>query len=139
MAEETKVSAAKAPQLADPMEVSIEPSTQEMIRRAQRLQIETVFDRAVTVKPCAIGLQGICCKNCAMGPCRLPLPKGGVEGEDPALPAVGGEGGRFGLLQRAVEAVGLALRVPPLRRDGGVAGLEGGEKQEHGIGERRGA
>jgi carbon-monoxide dehydrogenase catalytic subunit len=82
MAEETKVSAAKAPQLADPMEASIEPSTQEMIRRAQRLQIETVFDRAVTMKPCAIGLQGICCKNCAMGPCRLPLPKGGVEGED---------------------------------------------------------
>lgn len=82
MAEETKVSAAKAPQLADPMEASIEASTQEMIRRAHRLQIETVFDRAVTMKPCAIGLQGICCKNCAMGPCRLPLPKGGVEGED---------------------------------------------------------
>jgi anaerobic carbon-monoxide dehydrogenase catalytic subunit len=34
------------------------------------------------MKPCAIGLQGICCKNCAMGPCRLPLPKGGVVGED---------------------------------------------------------
>jgi len=82
MAEETKVSAAKAPQLADPMEASIEASTQEMLRRAHRLQIETVFDRAVTMKPCAIGLQGICCKNCAMGPCRLPLPKGGVEGED---------------------------------------------------------
>jgi len=82
MAEETKVSAAKAPQLADPMEASIEVSTQEMIRRAHKLQIETVFDRAVTMKPCAIGLQGICCKNCAMGPCRLPLPKGGVEGED---------------------------------------------------------
>src|SRR5512145_2278437 len=82
MAEETKTSAAKAPQLADPMEASIEVSTQEMIRRAQRLQIETVFDRAVTMKPCAIGLQGICCKNCAMGPCRLPLPKGGVVGED---------------------------------------------------------
>ncbi len=82
MAEETKTSVAKAPQLADPMEASIEASTQEMIRRAQRLQIETVFDRAVTMKPCAIGLQGICCKNCAMGPCRLPLPKGGVEGED---------------------------------------------------------
>ncbi len=27
-------------------------------------------------------MQGICCKNCAMGPCRLPLPKGGIEGED---------------------------------------------------------
>lgn len=72
----------KVAKLADPMESSIEPSTQEMIRRAQQLKIETVFDRAVTMKPCAIGLQGICCKNCAMGPCRLPLPKDGIEGED---------------------------------------------------------
>jgi carbon-monoxide dehydrogenase catalytic subunit len=31
------------------------------------------------MKPCNIGMQGICCKNCAMGPCRLPLPKGGIE------------------------------------------------------------
>ena len=79
---EQKARPAKDPKLADPREASIEPSTQEMIARAQRLQIDTVFDRAVTMKPCAIGLQGICCKNCAMGPCRLPLPKGGIEGED---------------------------------------------------------
>ena len=82
MAEAKTKLAAKAPKLADPMEASIEVSTQEMIRRAQRLEIETVFDRAVTMKPCNIGLQGICCKNCAMGPCRLPLPKNGIEGED---------------------------------------------------------
>ncbi|MCP3883512.1 MAG: carbon monoxide dehydrogenase, partial [Sulfitobacter sp.] len=37
---------------------------------------------AVKMKPCNIGMQGICCKNCAMGPCRVPLPKGGIEGED---------------------------------------------------------
>ncbi|RLB90936.1 MAG: carbon-monoxide dehydrogenase catalytic subunit, partial [Deltaproteobacteria bacterium] len=49
---------------------------------AQDLGVETVFDRAVKMKPCNIGIQGICCKNCAMGPCRLPLPKGGIEGED---------------------------------------------------------
>jgi len=79
---EAKQAPAKAPKLADPMEATIEASTQEMIRRAQKLQIETVFDRAVTMKPCAIGMQGICCKNCAMGPCRLPLPKDGIEGED---------------------------------------------------------
>jgi carbon-monoxide dehydrogenase catalytic subunit len=53
-----------------------------MIARAQKLGIDTVFDRAAQMKPCAIGIQGICCKNCAMGPCRLPLPKGGIEGED---------------------------------------------------------
>jgi anaerobic carbon-monoxide dehydrogenase catalytic subunit len=34
------------------------------------------------MKPCNIGNQGTCCKNCAMGPCRLPLPKAGIEGED---------------------------------------------------------
>ncbi len=79
---EVKKAAVKAPKVADAMEASIEVSTQEMIRRAQQLKIETVFDRAVTMKPCAIGLQGICCKNCAMGPCRLPLPKNGIEGED---------------------------------------------------------
>jgi carbon-monoxide dehydrogenase catalytic subunit len=82
MAEATKAPAAKTPKLADPMESSIDVSTQEMIKRAQRLEIDTVFDRAVTMKPCAIGLQGICCKNCAMGPCRLPLPKNGIQGED---------------------------------------------------------
>ena len=53
-----------------------------MIARAQELGVETVFDRAETMKPCNIGMQGTCCKNCAMGPCRLPLPKGGIEGED---------------------------------------------------------
>ena len=53
-----------------------------MIRHAQDLGIETAFDRAVTMKPCNIGTQGTCCKNCGMGPCRLPLPKRGIEGED---------------------------------------------------------
>ncbi|MBF0211380.1 MAG: anaerobic carbon-monoxide dehydrogenase catalytic subunit [Desulfamplus sp.] len=81
MAEE-KEKVEKGPKLADPIESSIDPATQEMIARAQRLGVETVFDRAVNMKPCNIGIQGICCKNCAMGPCRLPLPKGGIVGED---------------------------------------------------------
>ncbi len=72
----------KAPKLADPVASSIDPGTQEMIARAQQLGIDTVFDRAAQMKQCAIGIQGICCKNCAMGPCRLPLPKGGIEGTD---------------------------------------------------------
>jgi len=79
MEEEKK---AKAPKLADPIEASYEISTQEMIARAQKLGVETIFDRAVAMKPCNIGIQGICCKNCAMGPCRLPLPKDGIQGED---------------------------------------------------------
>ena len=72
----------KAKKVADPIAASMCPATQEMIARAQQLEIDTVFDRSITMKPCAIGLQGICCKNCAMGPCRVPLPKGGIEGED---------------------------------------------------------
>jgi anaerobic carbon-monoxide dehydrogenase catalytic subunit len=84
MAEDVKakIAAKKAPKLADPIGASIDPATQEMLKRAQELGIDTVFDRAQQMKPCNIGLQGICCKNCAMGPCRLPLPKGGIEGED---------------------------------------------------------
>jgi len=83
MAEKKKPAAkAKAPKLADPVASSIDKGTQEMIARAQKLGIDTVFDRAAQMKPCNIGIQGICCKNCAMGPCRLPLPKGGIEGKD---------------------------------------------------------
>ncbi len=79
MAEEKKV---KAPKLADPINSSVDPATQEMIARAQQLGVETIFDRAENMKPCNIGLQGTCCKNCSMGPCRLPLPKNGIDGED---------------------------------------------------------
>ena len=79
---EIKKTAAKGPKLADPIAATIDPASQEMIVRAQKLGIDTVFDRAVNMKPCNIGIQGICCKNCSMGPCRLPLPKGGIEGED---------------------------------------------------------
>ncbi len=82
MAEIKKEKKIKAPKLADPIEASIDIPSQQMIVRAQELGIETVFDRAVNMKPCNIGVQGICCKNCSMGPCRLPLPKGGIEGDD---------------------------------------------------------
>ncbi len=82
MAEDKKAKKVKAPKLADPKEVSIDQGTQELLARAQELGIDTVFDRAVSMKPCNFGLQGTCCKNCSMGPCRLPLPKDGIEGED---------------------------------------------------------
>ncbi len=75
VAEAKEVKEPKAPKLADPVGASIDIATQEMIRRAQELGVETVFDRAVSMKPCNIGIQGTCCKNCAMGPCRLPLTK----------------------------------------------------------------
>jgi len=82
MVETKQATEPKAPKLADPVEASIDPATQEMIQRAHELGIETAFDRALTLKPCNIGNQGTCCKNCGMGPCRLPLTKAGAEGED---------------------------------------------------------
>ena len=82
MAIEKKEKVEKAAKVANPIAASIDPATQEMIVRAQELGIDTVFDRAVAMKPCNIGNQGTCCKNCSMGPCRLPLPKAGIEGED---------------------------------------------------------
>jgi len=80
MAEVKKV--VKKKKVADPVACSIDEATQKMIVRSQELGVETVFDRNLTLKPCNIGMQGTCCKNCAMGPCRLPLPKAGIEGED---------------------------------------------------------
>lgn len=66
----------------NPRDLSIDPATQKMIARSREMEVETIFDRAQTMKACNIGVQGTCCKNCAQGPCRLPLPKGGIEGED---------------------------------------------------------
>jgi anaerobic carbon-monoxide dehydrogenase catalytic subunit len=74
--------AAKEAKKADPVAASIDKATQQMIARAQELGVETVFDRAVSMKPCNIGNQGTCCKNCSMGPCRLPLPKDYDESSD---------------------------------------------------------
>jgi len=72
----------KAEKVADPIAATIDPASQQMIRRAQELNIETCFDRAVKMKPCNIGATGICCKNCGMGPCRLTLPKDYDEATD---------------------------------------------------------
>ncbi|RPI77665.1 MAG: carbon monoxide dehydrogenase, partial [Desulfobacteraceae bacterium] len=56
-----------------PQDLSADPATIRMIARARELQIETIFDRAQSLKPCSIGAQGTCCQNCGQGPCRLPL------------------------------------------------------------------
>jgi len=50
---------------------SIDPSIIEMLEVARDRGIETAFDRAEAIRPCPIGHDGACCKNCAMGPCRL--------------------------------------------------------------------
>jgi len=58
---------------------SIDQATLEMIAKAKEEGITTVFDRAEKMKPCPIGADGSCCKNCAMGPCRVPQPRGKEE------------------------------------------------------------
>lgn len=80
-----KVTAAaeeSASKKADPKASSVDIATIQMLAKAQRDNVETIFDRAVTMKPCNIGEQGTCCKVCSQGPCRLPLPKKGIEGKD---------------------------------------------------------
>ncbi len=54
-----------------PEEYSIDPASQEILKRAQELGIDTAFTRADQMSPCNIGGAGMCCKNCGMGPCRL--------------------------------------------------------------------
>ena len=58
---------------------SADSASVEMIEKAAKDGVNTAFDRAETTKPCPIGADGSCCKNCAMGPCRVPLPKGKKE------------------------------------------------------------
>jgi carbon-monoxide dehydrogenase catalytic subunit len=65
--------------MAEEKAKSIDSASIEMIEKAARDGANTAFDRAETTKPCPIGLDGSCCKNCAMGPCRVPLPKGKKE------------------------------------------------------------
>jgi len=50
---------------------SRDPAAIEMLERAQEMGLSTAFARAQEIKPCPIGAQGLCCRNCAMGPCRL--------------------------------------------------------------------
>ncbi len=53
-------------------ERSIDGATIELIDKAEREHISTVFSRADAMKPCPIGVEESCCKVCGMGPCRLP-------------------------------------------------------------------
>jgi carbon-monoxide dehydrogenase catalytic subunit len=54
-----------------PQQFSIDPAAQQMLIRANSLGIGTAFSRAEAMSACNIGAQGMCCKMCGMGPCRL--------------------------------------------------------------------
>ena len=50
---------------------TIDPAVASLLELSKTKGISTAFDRAEAMKPCPIGAKGACCKNCAMGPCRL--------------------------------------------------------------------
>ncbi|MFZ2448016.1 MAG: anaerobic carbon-monoxide dehydrogenase catalytic subunit [Syntrophobacteraceae bacterium] len=60
------------------------PTTLEMLKKTEADGHDTLFTRAAEMKPCPIGADSACCKNCYMGPCRLnskdPYSKTGVCG-----------------------------------------------------------
>jgi carbon-monoxide dehydrogenase catalytic subunit len=58
---------------------SVDNASIKMIEKATSDGVSTAFDRAETRKPCPIGVEGSCCSNCGMGPCRVPPPKGKEE------------------------------------------------------------
>ncbi len=58
---------------------SIDPATIEMIDKAARDGARVVFQRVEQIRACPIGADGNCCSICAMGPCRVPVPKGREE------------------------------------------------------------
>ena len=52
-----------------------------LLEKAKEDGAETIWDRTEKMKAqCGFGLQGLCCRNCAMGPCRIsPVPGKGVK------------------------------------------------------------
>lgn len=53
---------------------SVDPDAVEILTLAETMGLSTAFSRADAMKPCPIGSDGLCCKNCSMGPCRLVKP-----------------------------------------------------------------
>jgi carbon-monoxide dehydrogenase catalytic subunit len=54
-----------------PEEASRDPATIELLELACSGEYETSFSRADSMAPCPIGSDGLCCKVCSQGPCRL--------------------------------------------------------------------
>ena len=51
---------------------SIDPAVQEMIAKAESMNVATVWDRYEAMQPqCGFGDTGLCCRNCLQGPCRI--------------------------------------------------------------------
>ncbi|UCC86350.1 MAG: anaerobic carbon-monoxide dehydrogenase catalytic subunit [Anaerolineales bacterium] len=59
------------PRARTPEERSADPAAIQMLKLAEESGLSTAFSRADTMSPCPIGADGLCCKNCFMGPCRV--------------------------------------------------------------------
>lgn len=56
----------------DVLEQTPDPAVREMLGHLEAAGCETCFDRFDAQKPhCSIGIAGVCCKNCNIGPCRI--------------------------------------------------------------------
>ncbi|AAM24908.1 carbon monoxide dehydrogenase subunit CooS [Caldanaerobacter subterraneus subsp. tengcongensis MB4] len=52
--------------------VSLDPAVCEMVEKARRVKVETVWDRYQAMLPqCGFGETGLCCRHCLQGPCRI--------------------------------------------------------------------
>jgi len=72
--------------------LSADPTSVKMLKKAEKEKILTVWDRYENMKPqCGFGELGICCNICNMGPCRIdPFGEGsqsGLCGADPDVMA----------------------------------------------------
>jgi carbon-monoxide dehydrogenase catalytic subunit len=59
------------PKSRTPEERTVDPAAIEMLEFAEEFGLGTAFSRADSMQPCPIGSDGLCCKNCFMGPCRV--------------------------------------------------------------------
>ena len=55
-----------------------DPAARELLDKMSADQIQTAWDRAEKQKGCKFGKEGICCRICSMGPCRI-IKKGDEE------------------------------------------------------------
>ncbi|RYD02292.1 hypothetical protein N752_26115 [Desulforamulus aquiferis] len=59
----------------DVKDLTMDTGVQQMLEKAREEGIETAFDRAAKMTQCGFGSQGVCCRLCLEGPCRI-APKG---------------------------------------------------------------
>lgn len=77
----------KFPGTSEVVQHTPDPAVRQMLQHMEQAGIETPFDRFDAQKPhCGFGLNGTCCKNCHMGPCKItPKSPKGVCGADAHL------------------------------------------------------